>query len=231
MSVSSIGDVVSELLKLAKTSIETYAPYHKATTEAAKGAVTVSPEAMEQLKATAEAARAAFDRRLNEVMGVGTNDERRQRSKDWNFSVQKAYVFGMVSDNIFRYIHGDGELARDLMVKARAYLTGHTVLGWTVEHGLNPRSVQNLERALVSAEKTAVESCDVNRLQPIRAALSRLRDHCDTLLKVETQNTPRPTQVPTEMGAAIQRAQEATAETPQPTAAPRTRAATTRRGR
>lgn len=224
---NSVSDVFSELIRLARTSIEAYAPYHKATTEAAKGTQTVSPETLQQLRQTAESVRAAFDRRLNEV--VGTNDGR-QRSRDWNFTVQKAYVFGMVNDNIFRYVHGDGELARDLMLKARAYLEGHRALGWTVEHGLNPRSVQTLERALVSAEKSAVESLDVNRLQPIRSALSGLRRHCDGLLKAEV-NTLRPTtQNTTEMGAALQRAQqEATAETPQLTTAPRPR--NTRRGR
>jgi hypothetical protein len=221
MSVSSIGDVVSELLKLAKTSIATYGEYVKAE----KGNPPASPEVVAQLRAAAETARSAFDRRLSEVVGTD-----RQRSKDWNFAVQKAYVFGMVGDNIFRYVHGDGDLARSLMNQARAYLNGHKALGWAVEHGLNPRSVQTLERALTNAEQKAVESCDVNRLQPIRAALSELRRHCENLLKSEVRNAPpQPKQATTSLGEAMAAAQKATAETPQPTAAPRPRNA--RRGR
>ena len=225
MSVSSIGDVTSELLKLAKTSIETYG----AAVKAEKGNPPASADEISGLQKIATEARAAFDRRLNEVMAVGTGEEKRQHSKDWNFAVQKAHVLGMVGDNVFRYVHGDGVLARDLMNKARAYVEGHKVLGWTVEHGVNPRSVQNLERALVAAEKTAVESLDVNRLQPIRAALSGLRRHCENLLKVEVRNAPQPTQATTSLGAELARAQEVVAETPQPTAAQRPRS--TRRGR
>ena len=183
MREQDLKESFKELMKLMKGSIETFGKYTKAK------ATGVTGDELAKLESVKTANRVAFDNRLAAVIGDVSTDEGKAKNRDWGFYVQKSFVLGLVKSNAFRYL--DPRYAESLRLSAESYVAGHKVLGWTVEHGLNPRSAQTLAAALEKAGPKIREEGDPDKYQQFQAALSGLKRHAGHLLtkKVEQQKS------------------------------------------
>jgi len=179
MNEQELQNSLKELMKLVKASIESFGKYTKAK------ATGVTGDELAKLESAKTASRTAFDSRLAAVIGDLNTDEGKSRSRDWGFYVQKSFIFGLVGNNAFRYVNP--RQSQQLRLTAEAHVRGHKVLGWTVEHGVNPRSVQTLAGALEKALVKAREEGDPNRVQEIQSSLSELKRHAHGLLQKKVE--------------------------------------------
>lgn len=186
--MNTVSDqALQELVTLAKKSIESFGAYVKV----GKANPPVDPAEVAKLNETANADRATFDRKRRETLGNPTSQEGRERSRDWNHYAQKAYILGLVNDNVFRYLDADGRVALTMRGTAVAYVRGHKALGWEIRHGVNPRSVQTLRDALTQALAKAETSNDVSRVMDLRQAKSELERNASRLLEAKVSTEPR----------------------------------------
>lgn len=180
------------LFQLALASIKSYAAYERAS----KGTSAADAATVANLEQVAKADRAAFNKRLRQVIGDPTSLEGHENGKSWNIYVQKAFVSGLVPNgnpNVFRYLDANEVVAKIMRNTAQAYLQGHQVLGWTVRYGVNRKSVRDLRDALVEALKVAEANFDGDKTLAVRTALFNLERSAKNLLE-DRQTTAAPQQ-------------------------------------
>ncbi len=216
MNDSTVSEpALQGLLTLAKKSVDSFA----AAVKASKGTPPADPAEVAKLEEAAKTDRAVFDAKRRETLGNPVSPEGRANSRAWNHYAQKAYVLGLVNENVFRYLDADGRFAQMMKGTAVSYVQGHKVLGWEIRHGVNPRSVQTLRDALTRELAKAEQSVDVNRVQDLRRAKSELERNAKGLLERPVEQTsaePRTAaaSIGEQVGSAVVNA--VAAETPAP---------------
>lgn len=183
---------LKQLLAACKKSVASFGAFVKASkTGSAAG------DELAKLATAKDVDRQAFNAALAAFVGDTNTDEGQRKARDWGFYAQKSFIFGVVGEQVFRYV--DPRYSESLRLTAVAYVEGHKLLGkngegWTIEHGVNPLSVKRLVDALgkaLESEKAKAES-DPERIQQLTAAWSGLKRHAAGMLA--KANTQRPQQ-------------------------------------